>query len=183
MYFSVLLCPLCFLTFRVLFCPHYIYVWNIFKIKYLFKSSCCSSSTTFSCSSPLFELGHSVVGAEDLRVSGAGVAEIVLFVGIVQVASQSRQLSRDLKVPQSLGHQLWIGFKGVYYWRISASHVFLLKSWSWWSWFGPQQVDLGLTFTMWSLGSKLQSAKVSVSPSRYLRVDTDRCGSTSSSSG
>lgn len=58
---------------------------------------------------PLLELGHGVVGAEDLRVSGAGVAEVILLVGVVQVAVQSRQLSRDLKVPQSLGHHLWIG--------------------------------------------------------------------------
>lgn len=72
---------------------------------------------------PLLELGHGVVGAEDLGVSGAGVAEVFLLVGVVQVASQSRQLSRDLKVPQSLGHHLWIGVRGVNSWRISSSHV------------------------------------------------------------
>lgn len=58
---------------------------------------------------PLLELGHGVVGTEDLRISGAGVAEVLLLVGVVQVASQSRQLGRDLKVPQSLGHHLWTG--------------------------------------------------------------------------
>lgn len=54
----------------------------------------------------LLEHCHGVVGAKDLRVSGAGVAEVIMLVGAVQVASQSHQLSRDLKVPQSLGHHL-----------------------------------------------------------------------------
>lgn len=58
---------------------------------------------------PLIELGHGAVGIEDLRIFGAGVAEVLLLVGVVQVASQSRQLGRDLKVPQSLGHHLWTG--------------------------------------------------------------------------
>lgn len=55
---------------------------------------------------PLLELGHGVVGTEDLRLSGAGVAEVLVLVGVVQVASQARQLARDLEAPQSLGHHL-----------------------------------------------------------------------------
>lgn len=50
-------------------------------------------------------------------------------------------------------------------------------------WAQAQLVDPGLTFTMWSLGSRLQSAKVSASLSRYLREDTDWLGSRSSSWG
>lgn len=146
---------------------------NIFKIKYLFKS-CCSSSAAFFVLLVLLELGHGVVGSKHLRVSGAGVEEVFVLVGVFQVASQSRQVARYLKVPQSLGHHLWIGGR----WWVNPLVCFWLFRWG--SRFGPK---LGVTFTMWSLGSRLQSAKVRSLPSRYLREDTQMLGSSSSSWG
>lgn len=136
------------------------------------SSENCSSAARrlLHTSPPLFFLcflvfSHRLVGKQDLRVWWAGVAKLVLHGRILQVTHQSPQPALgEVKAAILQTHHL----------REQQVHISVgSTSAPWWR--------LSATFTTLSLGRRLQSARVSVSPSRNRRDDWDTSGFSSCS--
>lgn len=116
-------------------------------------------------------LGHVLVGEFDLHISRAGVGELIPAVRVAKVAPHPFELRRDVVVSVFLWNHLREA--NAYRQRIvekssDRKKLHILRS------------D---TLTTWSLGRRLQSASVSSSPSRYLRVDSAMCRPTWTSLG
>lgn len=122
----------------------------------------------------IYSLFHSFcnmqVGELNLPLSRTGAGELLSLVGTVQIPPHAGHLPRNLKATIFLCYNLRKRQK-------------ITNDGSFWSGSCKRSSNLKKlqTFRMWSLGSRLQSAKLSSGPSRKLLVDSGTSPKTSAS--
>lgn len=104
-------------------------------------------------------LSYVLIGSLDFHISCTSVGELVSVVGIVKVTPHPSEFRWDVIVAIFLRNHL-AETKSYCSTAVKAKHPI-------------NQTKMNqVTLTTWSLGSRLQSASVSSSPSRYLRLDS-----------